>query len=298
MQTEPHELNRSCAALVMYDWPEVSDYTDELWQLLSAVLQNAGIAVPARLERQRPVEDVWLDPELVLAQTCGFPYVAKLQAATTLLGTPEYAVDGASDGYYQSLLLTNNSESRVKPEDFTGSTLAINDFGSQSGFNSVRLYLAASNLRFSGNRLGADHPDQNSFFSQTLTTGSHRASLRAIAEQRADLCAVDPVSLALASDYDADVVARLRIIGRTPSVPALPLICSNQTAARIDLEALKRELHHCFKTLPEHIRKNLHLCGLRYLDDSCYDNLRDITRDAIARGYARLAPDHAPAEML
>jgi len=203
-QTEP---TPTCAALSMYDWPEVADATDQLWTILSATLTQAGIAIPQSLDRTRSPEEIWLDPGLVLAQTCGYPYLKQLQSSTTLLGTPDYAVDGAVEAHQQSLLMTHVSNTKLKPTDFAGKTLAINGLNSQSGFNSVRLYLTQA-LAHTRTQAKID-PQSNSstsppeyFFKQIFITGSHRVSIQTVAEQQSDLCAIDPVSLALAKRYD------------------------------------------------------------------------------------------------
>jgi hypothetical protein len=62
------------AALPMYDWPEVRDATDALWSAIRAALIRkeltrrqdlSGTAIPRPSGRH---------PDLVLSQTCGFPY--------------------------------------------------------------------------------------------------------------------------------------------------------------------------------------------------------------------------------
>ena len=61
------------AVLPMYDWPEVRGDTDRLWQSLNAALADAGVASPARLNRNVAPEAAWPSPQLVLGQTGGLP---------------------------------------------------------------------------------------------------------------------------------------------------------------------------------------------------------------------------------
>jgi ABC-type phosphate/phosphonate transport system substrate-binding protein len=57
-----------------------------------------------------------------------------------------------------------------------------------------------------------------------VETGSHRASVRAVAAGKADLAAIDAVCWALARRLEPDAAARLRVVGRTRMRPALPFI--------------------------------------------------------------------------
>jgi len=79
------------------------------------------------------------------------------------------------------------------------------------------------------------------------------------------------------------------VIGRTPLVPALPLICSNLIATNIDVESLRKELRLSFESLPDDIRQTLYLRSLYPLKDNDYEQLRNATRAACQAGYAQLA---------
>ena len=57
-----------------------------------------------------------------------------------------------------------------------------------------------------------------------IETGSHRASVRAVAEEKADVAAIDAVCWALALRYEPEAVSRLKVIGQTPLRPGLPFI--------------------------------------------------------------------------
>jgi len=275
------------AALGLYDWPEIQSATDELWQHLRQPLERAGLEPPVELDRKRELNTLWLDPGLVLAQTCGFPYLTCLASATTLLGTPVYAVDGAQDGFYSSVVLAHRDDPRSDIADFAGSTVAINGIDSQSGFNALRLYLAAQHA-----------PVTSHFFKSTLISGSHRNSVHCVASHAAAVCAVDPVSWALACEYNTDITSQLRIIGETPPTPALPLICSNRMAANVDMIALSSELRTCIDALPDSISRSLYLQDLVPLDDADYEQLKPATDTAIGCGFGQLSPDQPAAKFL
>ena len=64
------------AGLGMYDWPEVRDATDGLWAAIAGVLREEGFnGVPEKLERGLQPYNLWRSPDLLLAQTCGYPLV-------------------------------------------------------------------------------------------------------------------------------------------------------------------------------------------------------------------------------
>ncbi|MCX8955299.1 hypothetical protein OU790_17900, partial [Ruegeria sp. NA] len=71
------------AMLGMYDMPEVQAANDRFWGLIRAHLGYG----PEQLTRDADVWQVWLDPELVLAQTCGMPYRTRLHGRVQLVGT-------------------------------------------------------------------------------------------------------------------------------------------------------------------------------------------------------------------
>jgi len=66
-------------------------------------------------------------------------------------------------------------------------------------------------------------------FAERVETGAHRASLRAVAEGRADVATIDCRSWALAGRYDADAVAALSVVGWTARRKGLPYITARAT---------------------------------------------------------------------
>ena len=71
------------------------------------------------------------------------------------------------------------------------------------------------------------------FFRGAVETGSHVASLQAVREGTADVCAVDAICVALARRYRPDYLEGLVEIARSPSVPGLPYVTSAKTSAEL-----------------------------------------------------------------
>jgi ABC-type phosphate/phosphonate transport system substrate-binding protein len=105
-------------------------------------------------------------------------------------------------------------------ERLRGARFAYNGLDSMSGIIALTRDLAA---------LGED---AETFLADRIETGSHRASIRAVAEGRADACAIDCRSWDLARRHEPaakGVVA----VGWTARRPGLPLITSRHTPAPV-----------------------------------------------------------------
>jgi ABC-type phosphate/phosphonate transport system substrate-binding protein len=60
--------------------------------------------------------------------------------------------------------------------------------------------------------------------SRVVETGSHAASMAAVRNGDADVCAIDCVSFALARRHRPELTDALRCIARSPPMPALPYV--------------------------------------------------------------------------
>ncbi|MEZ5668565.1 MAG: PhnD/SsuA/transferrin family substrate-binding protein [Alphaproteobacteria bacterium] len=200
----------------MYDWPEVRWATDALWDSLAQRLRDAGIAAPAALDRSRPPERVWRDPGLVFGQTCGYPLVTTLWRRVALIAIPRYGVEGCDGAAYSSMIVVRADDPAAALADLDGRTAAINDAASLSGMLALRAAVAD---------LGPARP----VFADVRRSGSHRASMAMVAAGEADVCAVDAVCWALAQRHEP-AAAALRVIGRSPMMPALPFIAARATS--------------------------------------------------------------------
>ena len=64
------------------------------------------------------------------------------------------------------------------------------------------------------------------FFRAIVVTGSHEASVAAVAEGRADLAAIDCVSFALLTRGRPELIERVAVVAESPLSPSLPFIAS------------------------------------------------------------------------
>jgi ABC-type phosphate/phosphonate transport system substrate-binding protein len=245
------------AALPMYDWPEVRAATDAWWAGLARHLRAAGLAdVPEALCRDIGPPAVWEHPDLLLAQTCGLPFVRRYRDRLRIVATPCYAAKGCDGPTYRSAILVREGSAIDGPEATEGVVVAFNAEDSLSGHLALRLVLG-------GMRLGG-----------AVETGSHEASMRTVRAGKADLCAVDCVSLAFAQRHRPELARGLRRIAWSPPMPALPYVTSAGRGADV-VEGLRSGLQLA-ATDPEldAAREALLLGGVAVLPDDAYETVR------------------------
>ncbi len=217
------------ASLGMYDQPFMQSSNNLLWQVIRHSITNTDetINVPGELNRDMSLADQWRSPELLLSQTCGYPYLTGFRDYLQLVATPVYTHKGCSDTCYSSLLLSANDAS-TELADFRGKRLAANSPESLSGFVSLQITLAEAGLN-------------TPFFSHCTFCSSHANAIDAVASGLADLCCIDAVTWSLLCSEQPELGRKLQVIGHTRLLPALPLVTSKQTSAHT-LEVIRDAL--------------------------------------------------------
>lgn len=264
------------ASLPMYDWPEVREAMDGFWSGLHRHLSAAGIDAPAALDRRDDYKSIWLEPGLILSQTCGYPYVTRLRGQVQLVATPCYRAAGCEGPTYRSFLLVRRDSPFRRIGDLRGSRAIANSEDSQSGYSALRAVIAP-------------HASRGRFFGEVTFSRGHRASMQAVAAGKADICATDAVCAALARRHLPDLMRELRIVAKSPAAPGLPFITATGTSPQ-RLAALRKGLAAAMrdKSLAS-ARDALLLDGIEVLDDQAYDRVARIEARAIALGYPTLA---------
>jgi ABC-type phosphate/phosphonate transport system substrate-binding protein len=264
-------------ALQMYDLPELKWATDALGAQLLINLRRAGFPeVPYGLDREGDYKEQWSHPELLLAQTCGYPFVRLLHGQVRYLATPCFAAPYCTGPRYCSLIVVRADDAAQSLADLRGRRAAINRPYSQSGYNALRHAVAPLAV---GGR----------FFAEVVESGGHGASLAAVTEGRADVAAIDAVTFAMLERNRPAALQGLRTIGRTASAPGLPYI-TRGAASDQEVERLRQALSDTFAdpTLGE-ARQALLIAGLEVLDEDAYAALDEMEREAAAAGYAVVA---------
>ena len=245
--------SHSVAQLPMYDWPEFTQATNRLWASICNNLRKVGIDAPTSLDRMSPPAETWQSPELLLSQTCGLPLVADLSEKVKVLGS--FAYQGIEPaGSYHSVIITqeNNNESSIRLE---GKRAVINGDDSYSGCLALKCFVA-------------DNGSGESPFASVLVSGSHRASLCAVASGSADIAAIDCVSWYLANQCES-AIRNLKLIGHTQSRPGLPLITCGDASAQ-DVSVMRNALAKAVDDVDEKSRAMLGIRGFVPRDEEDY----------------------------
>ncbi|OYW59636.1 MAG: hypothetical protein B7Z31_05445 [Rhodobacterales bacterium 12-65-15] len=238
------------ASLGMYDFGPAQAANDRYWALIRQNLSARGIAAPERLTRgEAAYFPAWTSPDLVLSQTCGYPFRARLYGRVACVGTPDHGVADCPPGYYCSVFVVRADDPRAGLADFDNARFAYNEGLSQSGWAAPQVH---------ARRLGLRLPP-------SLRTGGHQASARAVADGRADIAALDAVTWAMMQGVDA-VTDRLRVIARTEPTPGLPYIAALGTDAAVTFAALQDAI----AALGPEDRQALHLKGLIRIPEAAY----------------------------
>lgn len=261
----------------MYDWPEARAGVDVQWAALRARIGAEGIDAPERLVRRNAdmpavpggIVDVagtvlapdpatlppgeldfptlWKHPALLVAQTCWGPMEQGLAEAVVVVGQPSYdGIAGGQGELYSSAILARRGAASpvqlpVQPpvpspvdgrallplELLRGARFAYNGDDSMSGIIGLTRDLAAAG-------------ESLEIFSRRIRSGAHRASVVAVAEGRADICAVDCLSWHLAMLHEPAAKA-VEVVGWTARRKGLPFITSRHTPPAV-VERLRKAL--------------------------------------------------------
>ncbi|WP_426239059.1 phosphate/phosphite/phosphonate ABC transporter substrate-binding protein [Pararhizobium sp. DWP1-1-3] len=266
------------ASLAMYaSPPPLAEATAKLWDFLSEALKRAGLdEVPAGLDDVVDYHQAWTRPDLLLAQTCGFPYVKHLRGKVNLVATPVYGHPGCDGPLMRSFIVVAKHSAARSLEDLRGARAAINQPDSNSGTNLFRAAIAP--LSRNGR-----------FFSSVVETGSHRNSIAAIAASKADVAAIDCVTYGNALRFDPESLAGVRILTQTVSGPGLPFI-TRADAPETEVALLRQVLQQAIAAPSlATVRDVLCLKDFAVLSDADYEPLAELERQARRLGYPAIA---------
>lgn len=264
------------ASFPMYDFEEVHGAHEVLWNSVARKLRKAGVkGVPAALDRARDVHELWTDTGLLLSQCCGADLVGRYAGTLTLVATPRYRAPGCDGCFYSSVVLVAENAPATEISDLRNAVCVVNSHESHSGTNALRALVAPFSQR-------------GRFFSRIVTSGSHPASVAAVARGEADVAAIDCVTYAHLERYRPSLLEGTRRLCFTAQAPGIPFV----TRAGSDPDRIRQLQNALVEAFEEpEVRAAgaaVFIDGVRILARSAYDRIAEMERLAASQGYPEL----------
>ncbi|MCD4865501.1 phosphate/phosphite/phosphonate ABC transporter substrate-binding protein [Pseudomonas sp. PLB05] len=257
------------AALTMYVEP--AEVRDAYRQLAEAVALRLGATLESAPEE---LPALWSHPELLLAQTCGYPWATRLRGQVRLVAAPRYHFEGCNEAEHCAFILVPDALDVASLADLRGKRVALNGLDSNSGMNLLRLAVAPL-------------AERGRFFGEVIVSESHANSLALLQQGHADVAAVDAVTYGYLQRAQPERVAGLRLLQRTRPSPALPFITA-VSRSDAEVEALRGALGDSLVADPT-LAERLAIEGFTAVDEAIYLPLLDWRREAVEQGYPVIA---------
>lgn len=257
-------------ALPMYNVSPAVQRGYEAWADALAL----GIGEEVVLERSNDLPAVWQRSDLLLGQTCGYPYVTRLRGQVALVATPCFDFAGCVGSDYSSLIVVREGSGIAALADACGGIAAVNDPHSNSGMNVLRHAVAPLAI-------------EGRFFNEVKWSGSHAASLRMVREGVADIAAIDCVTYGYIEQEDPASLRGLKALQYSVSSPGLPLIASSDVPEAL-VARLRAALLDPDQRLLEAMRA-LRIRSCEYRPETDYDAILSIENEARIAGYPALS---------
>lgn len=243
---------------------------EALFEALAEVLRAGGMVEAVELVRNPVLPDFWKGPDMLLSQTCGYPYLTQLREEVRLLATPAYDFGGCLGADYASAIVVRDGGGIATLADARGRTAAVNDAASNSGMNALRHAVAP---------LARD----GHFFSGVIWSGSHRASLELVQGGAADLAAIDCVTLGYLRREIPSSLDGMSILTYSAPSPGLPFVAGAAVP-----EALRQQLREALLAPPTSLTELLPALSIRHFAPCAthdYERIGRLEAEARTLGY-------------
>lgn len=234
----------------MYDRPWNRDQHAGFWSLIRDALRDHGFAAPETLDQDTDPMAGWGRSDLVLGQICNLPYRAVFKDRLTPIGTADHGIPGVRAGHYRSVFVVRDDDPAESLADCARYRFALNDPMSQSGWGAPLATAKGVGITLR----------------PIIRTGSHRASLAAVASGRADLAGIDIVSWMI-DVAEGGATRGLRVIGQTGTSPGMTYV----TARGADPAPFAAAISDAVAALPRQDARDLHLHGFVRLPATDYE---------------------------
>jgi phosphonate transport system substrate-binding protein len=229
---------------------------------------DLGVKVKPMVADFRGIGGIWKSGHADLGHIMPKAYVEASADNANLEPIAQFQLANGSLGYRSCLIVHANSDI-FTPEDMAGKTFAFNDRGSTSG------YLVPS--MFFMTEMGID-PEKH--FSKVGFSGSHEASILAVASKQVDIASTNLVDLQLMMIGNKVARGSLRVIWVSKLIPNDPIV------VRKDLPAsLRRAVQESLVTMrarhPEAFRETgASIGGFARANETKYQVIREMNEAA------------------
>lgn len=255
----------------LYDWPEFQAQTDLIWATIREAARDEGLDLPPDLDHRYQHRSATMEAGLLFSQLCGSPWSRHYSSTASYLASCDFELgDNPSGHYFSQIVVAKGSPwpDLTALARLASARLAFNDDDSQSGVHCLRAILDVEARLASGQE-----------------TGGHRASMRAVAEGRADFAAIDAFSFTLAERAEPALTDALRVIARTPLRPAPVLVTATSLGPTVG-RSMKAAVTHALTSLPTSVVQAYGQRGVVDLGEAAY---AVFARDRAARPAPREA---------
>jgi ABC-type phosphate/phosphonate transport system substrate-binding protein len=224
------------------------------------------------------LNDLWRRPDLAATFMCGWPYL-RLNLGHQVLAAPvpSAAWAGGKPVYCTHFVVRKDAPFQ-RLEDTFGHRFAFTISDSHSGYNAPRRHLMR--YRTAGGPLYRE-------IVGPLTTP--RRMLEAIVDGRTDVGPLDSFAFALLERHEPDLVAPVRVLASTDTVP-IPSLMASQGMDPAVIERLRGAVLSV-GARPElaDVRRDLCIAGFARLDPAVYELTERWAREAEAAGLSVIA---------
>lgn len=195
----------------------VSPETTELWRsLLSAIIERAGLDIELLDHAEpSPIDELWRRPDKAGVFMCGLAF-SRADPRPELIAAPVPSPCGFRGlPQYWSELVVHKDSAYQTIEDTFGGRIALTAPDSQSGCLAALYDLMTRTESFPPYR-------------EVITpSAAPLGALAAVIDGAAEVAPIDAYAYCLLKKYHGDLVAQLRVVGRTARTPIPVLVASN-----------------------------------------------------------------------
>ena len=260
----------------MYNLPEMQAANGAFWAAVADELRRAGVTdLPERLRFESKAVPDQIGRTTLLTQTCGYPLQTIYHGQYQLLGVPDYDAPGCGVATHRAFILVREGAGLRSVADLRGTRFALNSRHSNSGMNLPRL-------------LFAQYAEGRPMFREVIETGTHPASMAAVATGAADAASIDCLTYAFFRDHRPGAVAGLAVIAETVESPAIPFVTAAETPPAL-VESLQLALSRVAADPDRRgVMAGLRLRGIGPVEPGRYARLLEIEREAALLSYPEL----------